>query len=40
MARYAQNDWGLYDVSGNVWEWTNDWYDKDYYKNSPAGVCT
>lgn len=29
------NGLGIYDMMGNIWEWTNDWYDKDYYNNSP-----
>ncbi|WP_255578606.1 formylglycine-generating enzyme family protein [Chitinophaga sp. sic0106] len=33
VASYPANGYGLYDMIGNVWEWTADWYDVDEYKS-------
>ncbi len=35
VGSFPPNGYGLYDVTGNVWEWTADWFDPGYYRVSP-----
>ncbi len=40
VAQYPPNQYGLYDMAGNVWQWTSDWYRPEYYATlAAAGVA-
>ncbi len=36
VGRYAPNGYGLYDMCGQVWEWTTDWWQPEH---EPKGAC-
>jgi sulfatase modifying factor 1 len=35
VGSFPSNELGIYDMTGNAWEWCEDWFDSQYYEESP-----
>jgi formylglycine-generating enzyme len=40
VGTYPPGDVGLFEMTGNVWEWRTDWFDPTYYRRSPRVAPT